>query len=101
MTDLFTLLWLALALFCALLIQSHEDCIANQRRLLDHMVLRLAEAEDGREQVQQQLDMQNERVGAYLKEATILSLDNERLKARCGDDFDAGEIISEVESWLA
>lgn len=76
----------------------HTDRLYNVEDDNTRLRAELADARDKCGQVQQQLDQQNERVGAYLRESFLLSLEIDYL--RQGDDMDAGAIIEDLEAYL-
>lgn len=98
-SDLLTLTWLLLTLFCAWCIRNRDDRLANVEAERDYLLLALADARDERDTAQQLLDQQNERVGAYLREATLLVAENERLKG--SGEMDADDVIAQAEAIVA
>ena len=75
-----------------------DDAIAHLERQCRELERISHDAFDQRDEARQRLAHLNERVGAYLKEATMLVAENERLKR--GDGMDSDAIISRVEEWL-
>lgn len=91
---------LAFALTTAMIrIWLQDDAIAHLERQCGAAAATAHEAIHQRDETLQMLDEHNRRVGAYLREATLLSLENERLK-RGEEWIDADDVIAQAEEWL-
>lgn len=77
-----------------------DDAIAHLERQCGEAAATAHEAIHQRDETLQMLDEHNRRVGAYLREATLLSFENERLKRGEGW-IDADDVIAQAEAILA
>jgi hypothetical protein len=75
-----------------------RDALAHRDRHCNELSAICHDAYDSRDAYAQRLAHLNERVGAYLREATMLVAENERLKR--GDGMDSDAIIEDVARWL-